>query len=485
MSPEASTNPMLAIPKMRRVFCIHFIGIGGAGMSGIAEVLLNQGYQITGSDLQPGASTRRLEELGIKITIGHTETWVEQADAAVVSSAIADDNVELMLARKCRVPIVTRAEMLAELMRFRYGIAITGSHGKTTTTSLLAHLFEAAGMDPTFVIGGLLKSAGVHARLGESRYMVAEADESDASFLHLQPMVAVMTNLDREHLSTLPRGFETLDEVFLEFLHNLPFYGLAVLCGDDAGIRRILPQVPRKFLTYGFNQANDFRVSDYEVTADGCRFKVARPDCASQLTIELPLLGRHNALNALAAIAVASDEGITEDVLISACATFSGVERRCELHANIMVGGSKVDLIDDYGHHPTELMAVITALREAHPKRRIVMVFQLHRYSRTRDCYDDFVKVLGEPDMLIMLDIYAAGEAPIPGIDVHSLCASIRQHGKLINPIFAANMDAAFSIVSDIARPNDLVITQGAGDIAVLKNKLLGRMEDHDHVAYH
>lgn len=484
MPSEAITNPILAIPKMRRVFCIHFLGIGGAGMSGIAEVLLNQGYQITGSDLQPSASIRRLEDLGIKITIGHTETQVEQADAVVVSSAIADDNVELLLARKCRIPIVPRAEMLAELMRFRYGIAITGSHGKTTTTSLLAHLLEAAGMDPTFVIGGLLKSAGAHARLGESRYMVAEADESDASFLHLRPMVAVMTNLDREHLSTLPHGFATLDEVFLEFLHNLPFYGLVVLCGDDAGIQRILPQVPRKFLTYGFDRANDLRVSDYKVTAHGCKFKVLRPDSASPLTIELPLLGRHNALNALAAIAVASDEGIAEDVLMQACATFSGVERRCELHANVMVGGNKVDLIDDYGHHPTELMAVITSLRGAYSKRRMVMVFQPHRYSRTLECYDDFVKVLCEVDLLIMLDIYAAGEAPIPGVDVHSLCMSIRQRSKL-NPIFAADMDEAFSIVSDIARPNDLVITQGAGDITILKNKLLAGMEENDNVSYH
>lgn len=451
---------------------VHMVGIGGAGMLGIAEVLLNQGYQVSGSDLKSSPAIRRLEKLGIKVSIGHLVDAVLTADVVVASAAIAQDNPELLAARAQRIPVVMRAEMLAELMRFRHGIAVAGSHGKTTTTSLLANVFEVAGMDPTFVIGGMVKSIGSHAKLGASRYMVAEVDESDASFLLLHPLTAVVTNLDLEHMSTFSGRRDLLDEAFLQFLHNLPFYGLAVLCGDDPGVRRILPKVSRKFMTYGFGEDNDIRALDYKSSLDGCAFSVVRPGASVPLEVKLPLMGRHNVLNALATITVAMDEGIDDAPMVKALATFSGVERRCEFHANVMVAGQQVDLIDDYGHHPTELAVVIESLRELYPQRRILMVFQLHRYSRTKDHYDDFAAVLSQVDVLIMPDVYAAGETPIPGADAHSLCMSIRQRGNL-NPMFAKDMDVAFDLVKKVVNRGDLVVTQGAGEISMLKKRML------------
>lgn len=481
MSNEfATASNVFVVPKMRRIRNIHMVGIGGSGMSGVAEVLLNEGYQVSGSDLESSTSTERLQKLGAKINIGHAKAYVEHADVVVISSAITTDNPELTNAKQLRIPVVLRAEMLAELMRFRHGIAIAGSHGKTTTTSLVANLLEVGGLDPTFVVGGLIKSLDRHGGLGDSRYMVAEADESDTSFLHLQPMVAVITNIDREHLSAFPGGMGALDEVFLQFLHNLPFYGLAVLCGDDPGVKRILPSLPRKFLTYGFEPSNDFQAVDYRPTTKGCSFKVKRPDAREPLAVECTLTGSHNVLNTLAAIIVAMDEGVKDAAIVKALSTFAGVERRCELHKGILIAGKQVDLVDDYGHHPTELMVVIKSMREMYPGKRILMVFQLHRYSRTRDCYDDFVRVLCDVDVLIMLDVYAAGEEPVFGVDAHSLCASIRQRGTL-DPMFAASMNEACGLVQDVVCAGDLVITQGAGDISVLKKKLLDNNEAYDN----
>lgn len=459
------------VPEMRRIHTIHFIGIGGAGMCGIAEVLMNQGYRITGSDIRDSQVTERLASLGVGIFIGHESDNIREADVVVYSSAIDPDNPELLAARKAGIPAIARAEMLAELMRYRHAVAIAGTHGKTTTTSLCASIFAEGGLDPTFVIGGRLNSAGANARLGESRYLVAEADESDVSFLHLQPMVAVVTNIEADHMSSYDGDFEKLKRYFLEFLHNLPFYGLAVLCIDDPVVAEILPRVSRPVLTYGFSERADFRISGLEQRERYTGFTVQRPDGLPPLLVSLNIPGRHNALNATAAIVVATDEGIADEHIRCALSRFEGVGRRFEIQGTFPILDGEVMLLDDYGHHPSEVRATIEALRTGWPGARLVMIYQPHRFSRTRDLYDDFVKVLSEVDVLLMLDVYAAGESSIPGADARSLCGSIRQRGK-VDPIYVENEDEVQHVLSDVLRDGDIVITQGAGSVGALARRL-------------
>lgn len=470
---------MNEIPEMRRIERIHFIGIGGVGMCGIAEVLLNQGYSISGSDIKDGSVTRRLREMGAVIHIGHAAANVDGVDVVVNSTAVGDDNPEMVRAREQRIPIVRRAEMLAELMRYRHGIAVAGTHGKTTTTSLIASIFGEGGKDPTFVIGGRLNSAGTNARLGESRYLVAEADESDASFLHLQPLVSVVTNIDIDHMETYGFDEGKLKNTFVEFLHNLPFYGLVVLCVDDERVRDIMPKVSRPILTYGFAEQADYRISDLRSEKNRSYFKVHRPDGKPVLDIELNIPGAHNVLNATAAVVVATDEGIDDKSICAGLNKFGGVGRRFEVHGEYPVSsgsdrGGKAMLVDDYGHHPREVAATIKAVRDGWPDRRLVMVFQPHRYTRTRDLYEDFVQILSSCDALVLTEVYSAGEEPIPGADSRHLCRSIRQRG-LVDPIYAEGIEAVPDIVRDIVQPGDIVITQGAGSVGKLVKLLAER----------
>ena len=423
------------VPEMRRIKHIHCIGIGGAGMSGIAEVLLNQGYRISGSDLKASATTKRLQALGVTITIGHKAGNVQLADVVVYSSAIPPGNPEMKAALSRARPLIPRAEMLAELMRYRHGIAIAGSHGKTTTTSMVASVLAEGGLDPTFVIGGLLNSTGTHAGLGESRYLVAEADESDASFMHLQPLVSVITNIEAEHLTTYHGDFEQLKKYFVDFLHNLPFYGLAVLCLDDPAVRAILPQVSRPKLTYGMTAAADFRVLHLKQQQGRIEFAVQRPGTGKPLALQLNMPGQHNALNAAAAVAVATDLGVPGRAIVRGIKKFAGVRRRFEMYGEFMLVDGPVMLVDDYGHHPSEVAATVQALRQGWPERRLVMVYQPHRYTRTRDLYEDFVAVLSRVDVLLLLEVYSAGEPEIAGADSRSLCRSIRLRERL-DPIY-------------------------------------------------
>ncbi|WP_192037190.1 UDP-N-acetylmuramate--L-alanine ligase [Halomonas sp. YLGW01] len=451
---------------MRRIRRIHFVGIGGAGMCGIAEVLANQGYRVSGSDLKESSVVAHLRQCGIRVMLGHAAEHVEKADVVVVSTAIDPANPEIRWAQEHRVPVVRRAEMLAELMRFRHGIAVAGTHGKTTTTSITSTLLAEGGLDPTFVIGGKLTSAGTNARLGEGDYLVAEADESDASFLHLQPMVSIVTNIDADHMSTYGGDFERLKDTFVEFLHNLPFYGLAVLCVDDDHVRGLLDRVHRQFVTYGFSEDADYRLIDFVQDAGEVRFTVRRPDGQSPLAVRLAMPGEHNALNALAAIAVACDAGVSDAAILSGLASFEGVGRRFQVHGEYPApeGGGEVMLIDDYGHHPREVEMVIRAIRAGWPERRLVMVYQPHRYSRTRDLYEDFVRVLSEVDTLVLLDVYSAGETPIPGAEGKTLAGSIRQRGR-IDPLFVEHKAELPDLLKRVLRPDDILITQGAGDV--------------------
>jgi UDP-N-acetylmuramate--alanine ligase len=467
-SPAAARSE---IRRMRRIRRVHFVGIGGAGMCGIAEVLLNLGYEVSGSDLKVSAVTERLESFGAHIFIGHRAENAEQADVLVVSSAINPSNPEVAVALERRIPVVPRAEMLAELMRYRHGIAVAGTHGKTTTTSLLASVFAAGGLDPTFVIGGRLNAAGTNAQLGSSRYLIAEADESDASFLHLQPMVAVVTNIDMDHMSTYEGDFNRLKKTFVDFLHNLPFYGLAVLCVDDPFVREILPQVGRPTVTYGFNEDADVRAIN--VRQDGMRtyFTVLRPD-REPLDVSVNMPGNHNVLNSLATIAIATDEGISDEAIIQGLSGFQGVGRRFQVYGELPVEGGSVMLVDDYGHHPREVAAVIKAVRGGWPERRLVMVYQPHRYSRTRDLYEDFVQVLGDVKVLMLMEVYPAGEEPIPGADSRNLCHSIRQRGQL-DPIYVERGVELAPIVKPLLRAGDILLCQGAGDIGGLAPQLL------------
>lgn len=455
---------------MRRVERIHFVGIGGAGMGGIAEVLVNEGYKVSGSDIAPNPVVDRLTSLGARIVIGHRAENIDGANVVVVSSAIKTDNPEVAAAIEHRIPVVRRAEMLAELMRFRHGIAIAGTHGKTTTTSLISSIFAEAGTDPTFVIGGLLNSAGTNARLGAGRYLIAEADESDASFLHLQPMASVITNIEPDHMETYQGDFEKMKATYLEFCHNLPFYGVAVMCIDDAVVRELIPQIGRFVITYGFSDDADYVISDFSQSGTQSHFVIKDKE-GNTSHIELNLAGRHNALNATAAFAVAKDEGIATEAILSALKKFEGIGRRFEQYGEFDTGRGKVLLVDDYGHHPSEVAATLAAARLAWPDRRLVMAYQPHRYTRTRDLYEDFAKVLSSVDLLLLLEVYAAGEAPIPGADSRSLCRSIRARGQL-DPIYVAVPADLPAALADVLQDGDVLLTQGAGNIGALAKQL-------------
>ena len=461
----------MVVPEMRRVKQIHFVGIGGAGMSGIAEVLLNEGYQITGSDIQENAVTLQLAEMGAKIFLQHSADNIASASVVVVSSAIKPDNPEVIAAREARIPVIQRAQMLAEIMRFRHGIAVAGTHGKTTTTAMIAMIYAQAKLDPTFVNGGLVKSAGTNAHLGLSRYLIAEADESDASFLHLQPMVAVVTNIEPDHMDTYHGNFEEMRQTYINFLHNLPFYGLAVLCADDPVLQTLLPKVGRQVITYGFSDKADYRIEDYSQTGFQGHYTVICPD-GQRMEILLNVPGKHNALNATAALAVAKEEGIDDESILAALADFQGAGRRFDQLGSFIRPNGKVMLIDDYGHHPTEVNVTIQAARHGWENKRIVMIFQPHRYSRTRDLFDDFVQVLSQVDVLIMLDVYPAGEAPIAGADSRSLCRSIRNLGK-IDPIFLADPEQLPEIMDQVLQDGDLILAQGAGSVSKLSRRLV------------
>ncbi|MBM7344638.1 UDP-N-acetylmuramate--L-alanine ligase [Pantoea coffeiphila] len=464
------------VPEMRRVRHIHFVGIGGAGMGGIAEVLANEGYEISGSDLAPNAVTQHLSALGATIYFNHRPENVSDASVVVVSTAVAQDNPEVVAAREARIPVIRRAEMLAELMRFRHGIAIAGTHGKTTTTAMVSSIYAEGGLDPTFVNGGLVKAAGTHARLGSSRYLIAEADESDASFLHLQPMVAIVTNIEADHMDTYQGDFENLKQTFINFLHNLPFYGRAVLCIDDAVIRDLLPRVGRQITTYGFSDDADVRVENYEQRGAQGLFTLVRHDKPlMHVTLNAP--GRHNALNAAAAVAVATEEGIEDEDILSALESFQGTGRRFDFlgeyplaEANGHPSGTAM-LVDDYGHHPTEVDVTIKAARAGWPDKNLVMIFQPHRYTRTRDLYDDFANVLSQVDVLLMLDVYSAGETAIPGADSRSLCRTIRGRGK-VDPILVSDHDAVLETLLPKLSGNDLILVQGAGNVGRIARKL-------------
>ena len=459
------------VPEMRRIRQIHFVGIGGAGMCGIAEVLLNMGYVISGSDIKSTRVTQRLQQLGAKIFIGHTATNITGVDVVVASSAIDKENPEIAAAMESRIPIVPRAEMLAELMRYRHGIAVAGTHGKTTTTSLIASIFAEAGLDPTFVIGGLLNSARSNARLGESRFLIAEADESDASFLHLQPMISIVTNIEADHMATYGGDFNRLKKTFVDFLHNLPFYGIAVLCIDDPVVREIIPRISRAVLTYGFSEDADFRIVNLDKKGLQTAFTVLRPGDYNDLDVTLNMPGVHNVLNATAAVAVATDENIADIAILRGLQGFQGVGRRFQRYGDFPVADGLVSLVDDYGHHPTEVAATIAAVRQSWPERRLLMVYQPHRYTRTKDLYEDFVQVLSTVDALILLEVYAAGEPPIPGADSRSLCGTIRQLGK-VDPIFVDDNQKLPEILQGIMQPGDILLTQGAGNVGQIAVEL-------------
>ena len=459
------------INRMRRIHRVHFVGIGGSGMSGIAEVMLSLGYDVQGSDLKPNNQTRRLEKQGATVFIGHAEENIRDADAVVVSSAVDETNPEVAAAREQLMPVVPRAEMLAELMRFRYSIAVAGTHGKTTTTSLVASVLAEGGLDPTFVIGGRLKSADANARLGQGEYLVAEADESDASFVHLKPMLAVVTNIDADHMSTYDGDIGKLRAGFVEFLHNLPFYGLAVVCSDDPGVREIMGSIGRAVATYGLGEEADLRAENIEFDAGRTRFQVMRGDDRPPLQITLRLPGLHNVRNALAAIAVAEELQVADDAVVRALQNFEGIDRRFQSLGEVTTASGRVMLIDDYGHHPTEVAATLAAAQTGWPDRRIVLVFQPHRYTRTRDLMDDFAQVLSDADVLVLLDVYAAGEAPIAGADGRAIARAVRSRGA-VEPVFVESLDKLQPVLTDILEDGDLVLTMGAGDIGAYAAKL-------------
>jgi UDP-N-acetylmuramate--alanine ligase len=456
---------------MRRIRRVHFVGIGGAGMSGIAEVLVNQGFEVSGSDLVESATTRHLRGLGVELHRGHAAGHVEGADVLVVSSAVSASNPEVEAAREARIPVVPRAEMLAELMRFRRGIAVAGTHGKTTTTSLTASLLAEAGLDPTFVIGGLLNAWGSHARLGEGQYLVAEADESDGSFLLLQPVVALVTNIDRDHLEAYEQSFDNLRKAFLEFLHHLPFYGAAVLCLDDPHVAEMVPSVTRAVVTYGLTEEADVRATDVRQEGRMMHFSVHLPGAEEPLAVSLNLPGVHNVRNALGAMAIAWDLGLDVPSIAHSLATFQGIGRRFAEVGEFDLPKGQVRVIEDYGHHPSELNATMTAAREGWPDRRVVVVFQPHRYSRTRDLFDEFSQVLSAADAVILTDIYAAGESPIDGIDSGAMCQSIRARGR-VNPVLISSVDDIPRDLPAMLEDGDLVLLLGAGNIGLVAQSI-------------
>jgi UDP-N-acetylmuramate--alanine ligase len=484
MSSHISTkrlNQPLPVEAMGSIRHIHMVGIGGAGMGGIAEVLLNLGYQVSGSDLRGNSVTERLQGMGAVIHIGHNESNITQCDVVVISSAVTETNPEVAAARANRIPVVPRAEMLAELMRFRHGIAVAGTHGKTTTTSLIASLLAEGGLDPTFVIGGRLNSAGTNARLGVGHYLVAEADESDASFLYLQPMTAVVTNIDADHMETYGGDFERLKQTFVEFLHHLPFYGIAVVCIDDPVVRSVLPQITRKVVTYGIDSEDaDYRAS--AISQDGIvtKFAVRCPEYALPVPVSMPMPGRHNVLNALAAIAVACELKMEPTAIKQGLAKFEGIGRRFQMMGELTLPEGNVLLVDDYGHHPREVEATLNAARASWPERRLVVAFQPHRYSRTRDLFEDFTEVLNSADQLLILEVYSAGEEPISGADSRTLCRAIRARGR-IDPIFVSTPEELAAALSGIVQAGDVVMTLGAGSIGQAAQGLLETLSaDHN-----
>ena len=456
---------------MHRMRRLHFIGIGGVGMGGIAEVLLNLGYEVSGSDQAGNALTERLKSLGATVYIGHDAAQVADKDVVVVSTAIAEDNPELVAAREQRIPVIPRAEMLAEIMRFRRGIAVAGTHGKTTTTSLVASVLAEGGLDPTYVIGGRLNSSASNARLGRSPWLVAEADESDASFLYLQPVISIITNVDADHLSTYDGDFDRLRQTFVEFLHHLPFYGLAIICTDDDEARDLLEHITRPVLTYGIESDADVRASNIQQREMQTHFDVRLPDGQVLSDIVLNLPGRHNVLNALAAITVGYELGVKGYVMAHALSNFEGIGRRVQRGGTLYFDGGEAILIDDYGHHPREVAATLEAIRDSWPERRLVVAFQPHRYSRTRDLFEDFTQVLVAPDALILSEVYPAGEAPIAGADGRSLARAVRNRG-LVDPIFIEDIEQLAVTLSGILQDGDVVLTLGAGNIGAVSASL-------------
>lgn len=459
------------LQPMRRIQRVHFVGIGGAGMSGIAEVLVNQGFAVSGSDLVQSATTRHLQRLGITVHQGHDAKHMEGADVLVVSSAVSAANPELLAARDARIPVVPRAEMLAELMRFRRGIAVAGTHGKTTTTSLTASLLAEAGLDPTFVIGGLLNAWGSHAKLGAGQYLVAEADESDGSFLLLQPVVALVTNIDRDHLETYEQSFDNLRKAFLEFLHHLPFYGAAVLCIDDPHVAGLIPAVTRAVITYGLSEQADLRATDIRQEGRMMHFQAHLPGRPEPLAVSLNLPGVHNVRNALGAMAIAWDLGLDLPAITPSLASFQGIGRRFAEVGEFDVPNGRIRVVEDYGHHPSELNATMSAARQGWPDRRIVVVFQPHRFTRTRDLFDEFSQVLATADAVVMTDIYPAGEPPIDGIDSGALCQTIRARGR-VNPVLISNVNDIPRELPAMLEDNDLVLLLGAGSIGAVAQSI-------------
>jgi UDP-N-acetylmuramate--alanine ligase len=459
---------------------IHFVGIGGAGMSGIAEVLFNLGYTISGSDLADSATLKRLSTLGIQTYVGHSASHVSGADAVVTSTAVQADNPEVLAAREKRIPVVPRAVMLAELMRLKQGIAIAGTHGKTTTTSLVASVLAEAGLDPTFVIGGRLNSAGANARLGQGDYIVVEADESDASFLNLLPVMAVVTNIDADHMETYGHDFGRLKQAFVDFLHRMPFYGTAILCTDDAAVRDIVPQVTCPITSYGFNEDSQVRAVDVRAVDGQMHFTVQRRNgvVLADLAVVLNLPGRHNVLNALSAIAVAVELNVPDAAVLRALAEFKGVGRRFQRYGELVArGGGVFTLVDDYGHHPVEMAATLAAARGAFPARRLVLAFQPHRFTRTRDCFEDFVKVIAQADAVLLSEVYSAGEAPIVAADGRSLARALRVAGH-IEPVFVDDIAAMAQAIVDNARAGDVVLCMGAGSIGAVSAKVVAMLQN-------
>lgn len=457
---------------------IHFVGIGGAGMSGIAEVLMNLDFEVSGSDVAQNAATERLASFGAIVQLGHAPANIGNADVVVISTAVAADNPEVLAAREKNIPVVPRAMMLAELMRFRQGIAVAGTHGKTTTTSLIASVLAEAGMDPTFVIGGRLTSSGSHARLGKGEFLVAEADESDASFLYLQPIIAVVTNIDEDHMETYDHDFGKLKEAFTNFLRHIPFYGLAVLCIDDANVAELRPQIAKPVMTYGLDEGADLRAVDVKHQNGQMRFRVERKPlrqgetAAPDLDITLNLPGLHNVRNALAAIAIGHELAVPDNAIVKALREFKGVGRRFQRYGEIRLDGKHCTLVDDYGHHPVEMAATLAAARGAFPQKRLVLVFQPHRYTRTRDLFEDFVKILSTTDVLLLTEVYPAGEAPIVAADGRSLARAIRVQGK-VEPIFVDTAAALPAAISSIVNDGDIILTMGAGSIGQLPQQLM------------
>ncbi|MGA1206371.1 MAG: UDP-N-acetylmuramate--L-alanine ligase [Litorivicinaceae bacterium] len=469
------------VNRMGRVHAIHLIGIGGVGMSGIAEVLINLGYQVSGSDLRHSPATHRLQALGATVYEGHHGTHVTETDVVVVSSAIDRSNPEVAAALAARIPVIPRAQMLAELMRFKHGIAVAGTHGKTTTTSLAAAVLGEAGLDPTYIIGGKLNQADTNARLGSGDLMVAEADESDASFLFLKPMTAIVTNIDMDHMATYGGDFERLKDTFVQFLQNLPFYGLVIACIDDPVVAEILPKAGRASLTYGFTATADYRATEVRAEGLATHFRVTRP-ARDPLVVTLSMPGRHNVLNALSVIALADTLNVDDDALLTALAGFQGVGRRCQVLGQLSFdSGLDAVVMDDYGHHPRELAVTFEAVRQAFTGRRLLSVFQPHRYSRTRDLFDDFVRILGQVDCLVLLDVYPAGEKPIIGAESKDLASAIRALGGLI-PVVEPDLDLVVTRIQSLARPGDVILIQGAGSVGRIPAQLMATQGGHDAV---